>query len=611
MVRFSDLKNQRAKAFTEFSKTIGIELNQEIQVVQTTLANYGVRVGEDEINEYLKTHGSNSTEVVEYFTDLYKSYGKVGINRFQKETTFAKSNATQSSKVSKPKKANALNIEYTSFRDKAGKAFYDYVIKTSYDREEETIQVMRKSNSINIQSGKDVLNFFNGSYKTTINDEIIKYENDVDFLQATKAVQSALTGNRGSSKQNKDPISDFISSSDLVEYDTIIEMLNSGIIYAPGVIGYIKTMDRAKTKKKYAEKSSQLQKGSKTIVEHIARSMLDKKSAYFNNNPTLVGVGTARSVGSAPSDNFTKYLLKEKSTLEELTPDDINNAADEYAKTIAEDIVGLAFAQKYLYLGGQKKDTTSTNTVEEALKKLKVADLMFQVAGRNVYIDAKFGLARYDEKLNPNKSGGRYTPSGGITTTIKDINSGFFDISMSKEFLDKIDNAINYFYSMIASGIVTEASFQEKTLNYFITYAILSSNQFLNHYRVSLKLDNSKFNFTQPDFLLTQTGYCWYSDFFRVVHNIYFKDENRGDLASLDIKKFYNVKFMDEYKKNNSKREYVDQMLEFVKDVNPEDAKKIAEFKNIFLGSQVSFKMGIDKFKQELNKVVEKGGSHR
>lgn len=536
--------------------------SNEIQIIKNSLQQEGVRVGEIEIEAYLKSHGSKSIDVVKYFKNLYGP--NTGVNRGQQETTFSKtSTSTSLSSISNPVDEKELilisvgslpsftinkngiqdlkSLEYDSIRVKAKQAFEEEMVKKSRDRESQTVDYFKgllKNQNLNRY---DIINFLNSGLEKTTKESGIINDKMINIEYASRLIIDKLSGNL---KYVEDP--DKAINQREKDFSALISIMQDGVVNAKQFSGLVYALTNNTKLSEDAQKSQtqQAARSGKTINELLA--ILNLESAYEKMTNTFnskeMGIKpTIRSAGSEAIEAFKKRTENIKTSKE------LMKEAERFTKELIIEVENKK--EKYTFLSiGQK--FASSGGSKEAQESLHVADLIWEPKNfRKMYVDIKMGGGGAGAKST------RYTMAGALKTSIDEIySSSVLDQETKNDFIIKLNLILNYMYYQISRSSFNSAEngsekiakvLENKKVTLLLTYVLLSSNVFISYYR---KVFDSG-EFLQADWLLTLKGYVWYSDFFQVVSNAIF---NEGSASKVSIQQKY--AFQDPSKVHDEKK---------------------------------------------------------
>ena len=282
---------------------------------------------------------------------------------------------------------------------------------------------------------------------------------------------------------------------------------------------------------------AQLKKSTTTFLEAVEMARLIIGQTQLALDPNEVEI-TIESTGSQPSaflqGGTKKYLQSTGKDVSSLTLKNYETILVEMFQRNPEMLIGKDAATKTTY----KKETAAiaqtTISTSGSATDTTVADFAYIITNkktktrRAIYIDAKLS----------GETGGRYTPSSGITTTTQNILDNSLDTTLRSQTVERLQIVLSYLIYLALKGDLDESYFKSSSLNTLVTYALLGSQDFVKHYRQYIVTENT--GFAQPDLLALRTGYIWYSDLFRAAAYRYF-EQGGGSRVSFQIKSNMNV----------------------------------------------------------------------
>lgn len=478
-----------------------------------------------------------------------------------------------------PIKLSATMLQTEEMKNAAKTYFETTLVVEAAQEEKNTISYFTQLNPL-LNNHEKVLHFLNGKENKNFDQELNNLIKKTQTNTISPEVLSELIYNTltGKAKVNEKQT---IGSS-VTSLEDVLRALDYGDA-KQFVITAMALLEHTGTDKDAA-------KGATTLIELLAINDMSMKYKILTGEVTTVdGKPIAESTGSMFSNDkkLEPYIdkIKEAAT-KQLTFDAAKELFDNNFQNFTTN-------QKL-----QKGISTSGST-ESNLSGIHVADLIFRIPGRDIYIDAKFGK-------NPTKGryniGGRYTPSGGITTSIEEINKSVVLQSLFEEKLNIITNFL--FYELVINGDKVEKTFKNRELLSFITYALLGSEAFVSHYR---NLETGR----QSDFLFTLSGLVWYSQFFAVVVKVLFESSNPTKV-SLRFRHNFNEQTIKNYKetlaanpsKNNKTLDSIIELMDDIK-ISKDLKEEFQRFATLFKNSKtVNFKLDVSDVTGKIEKAV-------
>lgn len=546
-----------------------------------------------ELREFIKEAQtfSNRTTIIDL---IIKKYGKVKTIRKKEEMTLSgfELSASSLSESLSSEERTMPNLDLKPLMNSAAKFFEAEVIKPSLIREEETTRHFLRNKNFDLNSKKEVLNFFNG----------VSHPKPFDLNRVAELFATKLSGKPMENNVDiNDRLTSFVSEVELIEKD-LIDTMTAQVVNAIAFIGFVEVLSRKK--EDIIKDESQAEKGGKTALEYIEKINLEKQAAETlkGRKFSVVNVGS-EAVGTIIEQKINEKIQSQgfitNKDIEEILAYALKNdpiLVERFKSKKNKKMSSTARAQKLMSASGSGQI-------------LKVADLKATLDGRDMYIDVKLSK----------EQGGRYTPSSGINTTIDQVFKSM-ESPINEEFISRLNKVMSFILFLAYKGLLTNGDFENKEFTKLLTYGILGSNEFVRKYRKTIeeelmKQNSSKLNFTQPDFLLTSGGYIWYSDFFRLIYNIYFLQEG-GSKASIAFKN-------ETTSKINKKGELVISNPEYANLLNPllelreradtyEDFKKILKDNNLeylekylktFISANVNLKIDITNIYRKLSEL--------
>lgn len=525
-----------------------------------------ISVNQTALNDMVKDNlpGQN---VLDEFVEISQVDRVEFVHSFQ---TFTPSSDTSTRATDLFSVSSSMKLNEEAVLVKAKKAFHDLVVVPSINKEDETVRFLQQNLSAKLSNRADVLNFFNNKQAP---------KNEVPSL---RDVADDLYSRYDSFGQSAKTEEDYrkLEAGALKNFALMKAELEKMIVQFPQFIGYynmflgdLQKMLNLQTN----PNNKQIRASSTTFLEmvEIARlSIATSKLALDPNSVQVSVISSGSKMSPKLKEAIDRYLVKTGKQSSELTIADYNIIfVDMYQDTDLMNQEVTQLAQKTGQWSGSETDTS-------------VADIVYSIqAGnqiRNIGIDAKLS----------GEIGGRYTPSGGVKTILNEVKNPANALSsdLSDEFNKQLDIALYNLLFLTVTGSIRKEDV-ELYLNSITTYALLGSKLFIEHYR---KQTSEMFNasFEQPEFLALRDGYIWYSDFFRLIENIYF-DKKGGAKASIAIKnqldtlKFAMAKYIERVNQNREMYQTVDDLEKL--GLLPEDRDKIF---NLYYKSGVH--LGVD-----------------
>lgn len=386
------------------------------------------------------------------------------------------------------------------FRFAAMEYYEEVLVNQSKKREEETISYFIKAipQLSNGNARNNVLHFMNGTPGENFDQAFQNaIKNEFDLENFYEVLYKELTMGT-EEKTNIDATTKKFLGKPVANLQQALKGID--VMDSKQFVGWLIAIDKGIDKSQVGAL-----KGASTFLEFIAAENLKlKQQIILNSNPNWT-LSNARSIGSDIQSEYKDRLDSAK------TLDEAYKIGGEIFTEITSDPKfkgGFAsVAQKYISAGG---------SAEGKARGLEVIDIIFPIPGRDVLIDAKFGLnVKSGDASGTYRSGGRYTPSTGVTTSINKIFNSMFSQytqrgALQEEFETKINILLNFLFFRLIENDGLKKDYEDNNALKFITYALLTSDEFLSHYR---NINTGE----QADFLATISGYVWYSDFFEVL----------------------------------------------------------------------------------------------
>lgn len=419
--------------------------------------------------------------------------------------------------------ASSISTDLSKVKEQAEKDFYDNIIRPSENREKETINFLNMNVSSNINSPMSALQYFNNESIKKVNiPSLRELGSDLEnrYIKFTEKPREQRTQADFNTLQN----------TLLGHYINLRNVLENKIVNMKQFTGYWNLFKGTLEDIVYAKKDvnlEQILKSGTTLLEalEIGRQILIWGNIV--NGDTEVEV---LSTGSRPSallkDIMKKYIKKDT---KEITTDDIEKAIIRYLQDNPDALTNskgdmdiTSFAASLGVWGAG--EGPGGDTVADIAFKFTVKDKEGEISASRI-IGA-------DAKLSKEK-GGRYTASTGITTNLTSILQSTFSLELNKEVSNRLHTILSFILFLIITKKASAKDFEKNDLTSLVTYALLGSYEFINHYRQYVP--GESIGFSQPDFLLLRDGYIWYSEFFKVISYSYF-NKSQGRKASIRFK---------------------------------------------------------------------------
>lgn len=419
---------------------------------------------------------------------------------------------------------NSSLQDLETLKDKAKMAFTKYVIDPSEIREQETVNYLSQNLSSSLHSKDAVLNYFNNKKQPQGMLPDITAANDNLIQRYTTFAES------GSNLNNKAAF-EALQNTILKDYNDFKNVLEKAVVNSYNFIPYYlmftgKLNTLAKVSK--TPNMEQIKKSAITFLEmlEIARLVMAQAQLSLDPDETKNIDIEVTSAGSSESklykDAINNYRSSTQKQIKDFTLSDYENIISNIVNTQPDLFIGKdvsAVAQKLVSSSGTQTDKS-------------VADILYKITNketgtfREIFIDAKLS----------GEKGGRYTPSSGISATnTKEILEAIYEPDLWVEASARLNESLGFILYLVLTNNLSASDFKGQFINAIVTYSLLGSKLFIAHYRENLEAGEG---FKQPDFLALRPGYIWYSDFFKLMRNVYFekKGTRSGTKVSFAIK---------------------------------------------------------------------------
>lgn len=481
----------------------------------------------DDIKRALR---ENRGDLNVYFRN-YKSQSSIEFTHSYNSPSLAQVSYSITTSNSLDYSASSLNISGLSkVKDLAARDFCKVLIKPSINREKQTISFLNQYVSDKITDHSSALNYFNNQSLNPIKipdlysiskDEIDRYE--------------AFNNPKNSNYQDKTAL----INTALSQYEDLKIILEKTVLDNKQFIGrfniFFGTIEKITGSKSNID-VEQLRKSGKTWLEivEIARQILiwqSYKNEGKNFEVEIISSGSQESTA-------LKYIWQQ------YTGNKTSITADDLSKIINNFITNARVSDYIVRKTDSEEIQKRNKAVRGFIKKIKlggmsaagafgkwgesetddtVADITHKFIGKDPSGKEHTRVVLTDAKVSADD---RYTPSTGITSSLKSTFNSMHSQDLAEEAMSRLITVLSFILFLIVTNKIKKEDFEKNDLTTLVTYAFLGSNEFLSHYRNYTPEDSS--GFSQPDFLRLISGYIWYSEFFKVMYYIYFLEEASG-----------------------------------------------------------------------------------